>query len=114
MTMVAGRMIPNKHVVIALTYIYGIGKSTAKKICVDTKIDENINLSKLTESELQKLRDAVGQYMVEGDLRRHVNVSIKELMDKGCYRGKRHRAGLPVRGQKTKTNASTCKKRKRR
>jgi small subunit ribosomal protein S13 len=114
MTMVAGRMIPNKHVVIALTYIYGIGKTTAKKICSDTNIDESINLNKLTEAELQKLRDAVGKYMVEGDLRRHVSVSIKELMDKGCYRGKRHRAALPVRGQRTKTNASTCKKRKKR
>ena len=111
--MVAGRMIPNKHVVIALTYIYGIGRSTAKKICESTKIDENINLNKLTEAELQSLRDAVAKYVVEGDLRRQVNVSIKELMDKGCYRGIRHRRGLPVRGQKTKTNANTCKRRKR-
>jgi len=113
MMMVAGRMLPNKHVVISLTYIFGIGRSTAHKICRDTKIDTAVNLQSLSEDQLQRLRDEVSKYIVEGDLRRQVNVSIKELMDKGCYRGIRHRRGLPLRGQKTKNNASTCKRRKR-
>lgn len=113
MAMVAGRMLPNKHIVIALTYIYGIGRSTAIKICSAAKITTSKNVKDLTEDELQKLRDIISGYTVEGDLRRSVTVAIKELMDKGCYRGIRHRRGLPVRGQRTKTNAQTRKKRRR-
>lgn len=111
--MVAGRMLPNKHVVIALTYIYGVGRSTAKQICMNTNISQDTNVTNLSDDQLQKLRDEVAKYVVEGDLRRQVNISIKELMDKGCYRGIRHRRNLPLRGQKTKTNARTAKRRRR-
>ncbi|MBM93323.1 MAG: 30S ribosomal protein S13 [Legionellales bacterium] len=113
MAMVAGRMIPNKHVVIALTYIYGIGRSTSLKICAKTGIQTTTKVQDLSETQLQALRDAVSAYTVEGDLRRQEIVSIKELMDKGTYRGIRHRRGLPVRGQRTKTNAKTAKRRRK-
>jgi 30S ribosomal protein S13 len=112
MAMVAGRMLPNKHTVIALTYIYGIGRATASKICAVTKINTSTKVEDLSEAQLQALREAVAVYTVEGDLRRQEIVSIKELMDKGAYRGIRHRRGLPVRGQRTKTNAKTSKRRR--
>lgn len=110
MARIAGVNIPdNKHAVISLTYVYGIGRTTAKQICADVGIAEDTKIATLTEAELDKLRDAVGKITVEGDLRREVNMSIKRLMDLGCYRGLRHRRSLPVRGQRTKTNARTRK-----
>ena len=113
MTMVAGRMLPNKHIVVALTYIYGIGRATAKNICAVTKIDGATKVNDLSEAEIQRIRDAIAEYTVEGDLRRQVSIYIKELMAMGCYRGIRHRRGLPVRGQGTKNNARTRKSRRR-
>ncbi len=110
MARIAGVNIPNhQHAVIALTAIYGIGPSRAKAICVATGIKPNTKIKELTDAEMDKLRDHVGKFTVEGDLRREVNMSIKRLMDLGCYRGLRHRRGLPVRGQRTRTNARTRK-----
>ncbi|WP_216782248.1 30S ribosomal protein S13 [Candidatus Profftia tarda] len=110
MARIAGINIPNqKHTVIALTAIFGIGNTTSQSICQATGIAKNIKISELSEEEIDKLREAVGRYTVEGDLRREVTLSIKRLMDLGTYRGLRHRRGLPVRGQRTKTNARTCK-----
>lgn len=110
MARIAGVNIPDrKHTVIALTAIYGIGKTRSRKICVDAGIDPTVQIRTLTEGELDKLRAAVGKYVVEGDLRREVSMSIKRLIDLGCYRGQRHRRGLPVRGQRTRTNARTRK-----
>jgi small subunit ribosomal protein S13 len=110
MARIAGVNIPdNKHTVISLTYIYGIGRTTARKICADTGVAEDAKIGSLSEEVLDVLRNAVGQYLVEGDLRREVSMSIKRLMDLGCYRGLRHRRNLPVRGQRTKTNARTRK-----
>ena len=110
MARIAGINIPvNKHTVIALTTIYGIGRSRAREICAATGVDPATKVRDLTEGELEALRAAVGKYTVEGDLRREVNMNIKRLMDLGCYRGIRHRRGLPVRGQRTKTNARTRK-----
>src|ERR1700744_3071466 len=99
----------NKHVVIALQSIYGIGSTRARKICDAAKIDPTVQMKTLTEGELDQLRAEVGKFAVEGDLRREVSMSIKRLMDMGCYRGQRHRRGLPVRGQRTRTNARTRK-----
>jgi small subunit ribosomal protein S13 len=100
----------NKHIVIALTYIYGIGRSTAESIVSSAKIDPNTRTDKLTEAEVSRLRDEIDRNCkVEGDLRREISMNIKRLMDLGCYRGLRHRKGLPVRGQRTKTNARTRK-----
>jgi small subunit ribosomal protein S13 len=110
MARVAGVNIPDqKHTVIALTYIYGIGRNRAKDICVETGVAQDQKVKELTEEQLEKLRTAVGQFQVEGDLRREVSMNIKRLMDLGCYRGIRHRRGLPLRGQRTKTNARTRK-----
>ena len=110
MARIAGVNIPdNKHAVIALTYIYGIGRSTAKQICDAAGVPEGVRISSLSEDQVEALRGAVARYSVEGDLRREVNMSIKRLMDLGCYRGLRHRRSLPVRGQRTKTNARTRK-----
>jgi len=110
MARIAGVNIPdNKHAVISLTYVFGIGRTTAKQICAQVGIAEDAKISGLNEAELDQLRDAVGKHTVEGDLRREVNMNIKRLMDLGCYRGLRHRRGLPVRGQRTKTNARTRK-----
>jgi small subunit ribosomal protein S13 len=110
MARIAGVNIPdNKHTVIALTYIYGIGNTRAKQICASANIAENTRIAALSEDQLESLRAAVARFTVEGDLRREVNMSIKRLMDLGCYRGLRHRRGLPVRGQRTKTNARTRK-----
>jgi small subunit ribosomal protein S13 len=100
----------NKHIVIALTYIYGIGRSTAESIVSSAKIDPNTRTDKLTEAEVSRLRDEIDRNCkVEGDLRREISMNIKRLMDLGCYRGLRHRKGLPCRGQRTKTNARTRK-----
>ena len=110
MARIAGVNIPdNKHAVISLTYIYGIGRTRAKLICDAANVPENARISSLSEEQVEALRGAVGKFTVEGDLRREINMSIKRLMDLGCYRGLRHRKGLPVRGQRTKTNARTRK-----
>jgi small subunit ribosomal protein S13 len=110
MARIAGVNIPdNKHTVISLTYVFGIGRPSARKICASTGIAEDTKISALDESQLDKLRAAVGQNDVEGDLRRENSMNIKRLMDLGCYRGLRHRRSLPVRGQRTKTNARTRK-----
>ncbi len=110
MARIAGVDIPNnKRSVIALTYIYGIGRPTAEKILKDAGISEDIRIKDLSEEQLNTLRKEVDQYKVEGDLRREVQLNIKRLMEIGCYRGIRHRKGLPVRGQRTKTNARTRK-----
>src|SRR5210317_494913 len=110
MARIAGVNIPdNKHAVISLTYIYGVGRSQAKRLCADTGVAENVKISELTEQEMDALRGKVGDLMVEGDLRREVSMNIKRLMDLGCNRGLRHRRGLPLRGQRTKTNARTRK-----
>jgi len=110
MARIAGVNVPaTKHVVIALRSIYGIGATRARKICAGAKIDPATQIKSLTEGELDQLRAEVGKYTVEGDLRREVSMSIKRLMDMGCYRGQRHRRGLPVRGQRTRTNARTRK-----
>jgi small subunit ribosomal protein S13 len=110
MARIAGVNIPDrKHAVIALRAIYGIGATRAKKICADSGIDPTAQIRNLTEGELETLRTEVGKYIVEGDLRREVSMSIKRLIDLGCYRGQRHRRGLPVRGQRTRTNARTRK-----
>jgi small subunit ribosomal protein S13 len=108
---IAGIDLPkNKRVEIALTYIYGIGKSTAQKILSTSGIDVNTRTDNLTESEVAKIREQIDkECRVEGDLRRDISMNIKRLMDLGCYRGLRHRKGLPVRGQRTKTNARTRK-----
>lgn len=110
MARIVGVNIPdNKHAVISLTYVFGIGRTTAKLICRDSGISESTKMGSLTEAQLDAVRAAVARHTVEGDLRREVNMSIKRLMDLGCYRGIRHRRGLPLRGQRTKTNARTRK-----
>jgi small subunit ribosomal protein S13 len=110
MARIAGVNIPDqKHAVISLTYVYGIGRTTARAICSATGVAENAKVSSLSEEQLDAIRTEVARYTVEGDLRREVSMSIKRLMDLGCYRGLRHRRNLPVRGQRTKTNARTRK-----
>ena len=110
MARIAGINIPpNKHTVIGLTYIYGIGRTRAQDICAATGIEETSKIGDLPEDVLEKLRTEVGKYIIEGDLRREVSMSIKRLMDLGSYRGIRHRRGLPLRGQRTRTNARTRK-----
>ena len=110
MARIAGINIPvNKHTVIGLTSIYGIGLSRAKDICSETGVKPDTKIRDLTEQELEAIRTAVGKFSVEGDLRREVSMNIKHLMDMGCYRGIRHRRGLPLRGQRTRTNARTRK-----
>jgi small subunit ribosomal protein S13 len=110
MARIAGINLPvQKHTVIALTYIYGIGHTTAQQICDSAGVARERKLKDLTEEELDKIRAEVGRRPVEGDLRREVSMNIKRLMDLGCYRGIRHRRGLPVRGQQTRTNARTRK-----
>ncbi|MGP1923535.1 MAG: 30S ribosomal protein S13 [Arsenophonus sp. NEOnobi-MAG3] len=99
----------HEHTVIGLRSIYGIGKTRSQLICEATNIAEHVKFSELSEEQIDKLRDEVAKYIVEGDLRRKITLSIKRLMDIGCYRGLRHRRGLPVRGQRTKTNARTRK-----
>lgn len=110
MARIAGVNIPdNKHAVISLTYVYGIGRTTAKQICAATGIAEDTKIGALSEEQMDTIRAEVGKHTVEGDLRREINMNIKRLMDLGCYRGLRHRRGLPLRGQRTKTNARTRK-----
>lgn len=110
MARIAGINIPvQKHTVIALTSIYGIGLKRSQDICAATNIAEDTKIKDLTEAELDALRTEVGKFTVEGDLRRDITLNIKRMMDLGCYRGLRHRRGLPVHGQRTKTNARTRK-----
>jgi small subunit ribosomal protein S13 len=110
MARIAGINIPNhKHVDIALTSIYGIGRPRARAICTDAGIAATTKVKDLTDAEVEKVRAQVAKVVVEGDLRRTVSMNIKRLMDLGTYRGLRHRRGLPVRGQRTKTNARTRK-----
>ena len=110
MARIAGINIPlNKHVVIALTSIYGIGNTRAQQICSEAGVAPNSIVKDLAEPEVANLRTAVAKFEVEGDLRREISMNIKRLMDLGCYRGIRHRRGLPVRGQRTRTNARTRK-----
>ena len=114
MARLAGINIPdNKHAVISLTYIYGIGRTTAKQLCDATGVNPDAKVQDLTEEELDKLRTEIAKINVEGDLRRENQLNIKRLLDLGCYRGIRHRRGLPLRGQRTKTNARTRKGPKR-
>lgn len=110
MARIAGVNLPiNKHAVVALTSLYGVGLTRAKLICEAAQVGTDTKIKDLTEGEVEQLRAAVGQYTIEGDLRREVSMNIKRLMDLGCYRGIRHRRGLPVRGQQTQTNARTRK-----
>lgn len=110
MARIAGVNLPvNKHISIGLTAIYGIGRPLALRICETTKISPQRKVKELTEAELELLREQVAQFKVEGDLRREVSMNIKRLMELGCYRGIRHRRGLPLRGQRTRTNARTRK-----
>ncbi len=111
MARIAGVDLPkNKRIEIGLTYVYGIGRKTAEDILKNTGVNPDTRVKDLSEEDAAKLRDYIGQnYEVEGDLRRHVALNIKRLVEIGCYRGVRHRKGLPVRGQRTKTNARTRK-----
>lgn len=110
MARIVGVDIPNdKRVVVSLTYIYGIGLPTAQKILKEVGISEDIRVKDLSDEQLTKIRNEVSKYKVEGDLKREVALNIKRLSEIGCYRGLRHRRGLPVRGQRTKTNARTRK-----
>jgi small subunit ribosomal protein S13 len=110
MARIAGVNIPNhQHAVIALTAIYGIGRTLSHKICAAAGINTSTKMKDLNDAEMDKLRDEVAKFTVEGDLRREISMNIKRLMDLGCYRGVRHRRGLPVRGQRTRTNARTRK-----
>jgi small subunit ribosomal protein S13 len=110
MARIAGINIPNhKHIDIALTSIFGIGRPRARLICANAGVIQTAKVKDLTDAEVEKLRTEVAKFTVEGDLRRTVSINIKRLMDLGTYRGMRHRRGLPVRGQRTKTNARTRK-----
>jgi small subunit ribosomal protein S13 len=110
MARIAGINIPtHKHIVIGLQSIFGIGETRAKQICETLKLDPATKVSALTEGELEEIRGVIAQFQVEGDLRREVAMNIKRLRDLGCYRGIRHRKSLPLRGQRTKTNARTRK-----
>ena len=110
MARIAGVNIPNhQHTGVALTAIYGVGRSRAHKICAAAGITISAKVKDLSDTEMERLRQEVAKFTIEGDLRREVTMSIKRLMDLGCYRGVRHRKGLPVRGQRTRTNARTRK-----
>jgi len=114
MARIAGVDIPkNKRGVIALTYIYGIGRSRAKEILAQAKVDESIKVQDWTDEQISGIREAVGSYTIEGELRSEIQLNIKRLMDIGCYRGIRHRSGLPLRGQRTKNNSRTRKGRRK-
>lgn len=114
MARISGVDIPkNKRGVIALTYVYGIGCSSSEAILKQCGVDENLKVSEWTDHQISAIREAIGLYKTEGDLRSEVHLSIKRLMDIGCYRGIRHRAGLPLRGQRTKNNSRTRKGRKK-
>lgn len=110
MARIAGINVPDyKHAEIGLTVIYGIGKSTAINICKEAGIERTIKIKELSEEQLETIRGVIAKIVIEGDLRREVSMNIKRLMDIGCYRGIRHRRGLPLRGQRTRTNARTRK-----
>ena len=110
MARISGVNLPNKPVAIALTYIFGIGRTSAVQICEAANVSAEIRANDLGDDELSRIRDVIDRdYMIEGDLRRETAMNIKRLMDLGCYRGLRHRRGLPVRGQRTHTNARTRK-----
>lgn len=110
MARIAGVNIPdNKHAVIALTYIFGVGRTRAQELCATTGVEEHSKIADLNEEQMDALRTEVSNMTVEGDLRREVSMNIKRLMDLGCNRGLRHRKSLPLRGQRTKTNARTRK-----
>jgi small subunit ribosomal protein S13 len=110
MARIAGVNIPNhQHAEIALTAIYGIGRARARAICAAANVGPTTKMKDLSDNDMDRLREQVGRFTVEGDLRREVSMNIKRLMDLGCYRGLRHRRGLPVRGQRTRTNARTRK-----
>ena len=110
MARISGVNLPNKPVAIALTYIYGVGRTSAVKICEAANVAGDIRANDLGDDELARIRDVIDRdFMIEGDLRRETAMNIKRLMDMGCYRGLRHRRGLPVRGQRTHTNARTRK-----
>ena len=110
MARIAGINIPpHKHTEIGLMAIYGIGRTTAQKICIASGVPLDRKIKDLTDSDLEKIREEIGRLTIEGDLRREMSINIKRLMDLGCYRGFRHRRGLPVRGQRTRTNARTRK-----
>jgi small subunit ribosomal protein S13 len=110
MARIAGVDLPNKHVDVALTYIYGLGPASARKICATTGIDAAKRINDLTAEEVNRLRAVIeNDFKVEGRLRTEISLNVKRLMDIGCYRGLRHRRGLPVRGQRTRTNARTRK-----
>lgn len=114
MARIAGVDLPNKHISIALTYIFGIGRSSALAICEKAKIDPNMMANDLSQDDLGKIREVIdSEYKVEGRLRSEIGLNIKRLMDIGCYRGLRHRKGLPVRGQRTRTNSRTRKGKKK-
>ena len=114
MARIAGVDIPkNKRGVIALTYIYGIGKSRAQEILAAAKVDESTKVQDWTDDQIGSIREAVGTFTIEGELRSEQQMNIKRLMDIGCYRGIRHRAGLPLRGQRTKNNSRTRKGRRK-
>jgi small subunit ribosomal protein S13 len=110
MARIAGINIPpHKHAEIALTSIFGIGRPTAQKICANVGIAYSKKIKDLDDNDLEKIREEIGRLTIEGDLRREISINIKRLMDLGCYRGLRHRRGLPLRGQRTRTNARTRK-----
>jgi small subunit ribosomal protein S13 len=110
MARIAGVDLPNKHVEVALTYIFGLGRTSARNICETTKVDPNKKMNDLSSEEIAELRKIIeNDYKVEGRLRSETALNIKRLMDIGCYRGLRHRRGLPVNGQRTRTNARTRK-----
>jgi len=110
MARIAGVNIPNhQHAVIALTAIYGIGRTRSQQICAAAGVTTTTKIKDISDSDMEKLRDEVAKFTVEGDLRREISMNIKRLMDLGCYRGLRHRRGLPCRGQRTRTNARTRK-----
>lgn len=110
MARIAGVNLPvQKHVWVGLQSIYGIGRTRSKKVCEAAGVTASIKIRDLTEGDIERLRAEVGKYVVEGDLRREIGINIKRLMDLGCYRGVRHRRGLPLRGQRTRTNARTRK-----
>ncbi len=114
MARIAGVDLPNKHVDVALTYIFGIGRSSARKICEASGIDPERSINDLSPEEINHLRQTIeSDYKVEGRLRTEISLNIKRLMDIGCYRGVRHRRGLPVRGQRTRTNSRTRKGKKK-
>jgi small subunit ribosomal protein S13 len=114
MARIAGVDIPKqKRGVISLTYIYGIGRSRAKDILAEAKVDENIKVQDWTDEQIGNIRESVGTFTIEGELRSEIQINIKRLMDIGCYRGIRHRSGLPLRGQRTKNNSRTRKGRRK-